>query len=109
MLSVTQGLFTVPLGDLNLEGMSEIPSSVFENSDVHLRIWFGNGEETFVQLSPDQRLTSVPYAVMAGNVEDGSVTAEKLAAGAVTADKLDEETKTAPRNTEWKYCDVGEF
>src|ERR1017187_9358399 len=38
-LTVTQGLFTVMLGDTSLSNMQPIPASVFAGSDVRLRIW----------------------------------------------------------------------
>ncbi len=42
----------------------------------------------FTVLSPRQRLTPVPYALVAGSVPDGAITQGKLAAGAVTASSL---------------------
>ncbi|MDB6071240.1 MAG: hypothetical protein JWL81_2411, partial [Verrucomicrobiales bacterium] len=40
------------------------------------------------QLTPDQRVAAVGYALMADNVKDGAVTAAKLADGAVTQSKM---------------------
>lgn len=87
-LNVQNGLYSVLLGDATLPGMTAVPSTVFNNADVRLRIWFNDGASGFQLLSPDQRIAAVGYAMMAGNVPDGAITSAKLAAGAVSADKL---------------------
>jgi len=60
---------------------------VFANTDVRLRVWF-NGGSGFQQLTPDQRIVSVGYAMRAETVPDGSITSSKLAAGSVTSAAL---------------------
>ncbi len=87
-LPVVQGLYSVALGDASLPNMTAVPNWVFTNSDVRLRIWFNDGVNGSQLLTPDQRVTSVGYAMMAANVLNGSITAEKLASGSVTADKI---------------------
>jgi N-acetylneuraminic acid mutarotase len=87
-INVGNGLFSVLLGDDMLPNMSAIPLSVFTNSDVRLRIWFSDGTHSFAKLAPDQRISAVGYAMMAGNVADGSITSAKLADGAITSAKL---------------------
>lgn len=88
-LTVTKGLYSVLLGDTTVSGMSvAVPPSVFANSDVRLRVWFSSGA-AYQQLSPDQRIAAVGYALVAGTVADGAVTATKLASGSVTPAKLD--------------------
>lgn len=82
---VTKGLYSVLLGDT---GMNPIPTTVFTNSDVRLRVWFDDGVNGSQLLSPDQRIAAVGYALMAGNVPDGLITGAKLADSAVTAAKL---------------------
>jgi hypothetical protein len=77
---VNRGLFTVVLGDPNMQPVSPF---VFTNSDVRLRIWFNDGTNGFAMLSPDQRLTSSGFAMMAAGVPNGAVTSNNLAAGAV--------------------------
>src|ERR1051325_1938146 len=57
-MSVTDGAFTVLLGDAALANMQPIAGSVFDNPDVRLRIWFNDGVNGFAGLSPDQRITS---------------------------------------------------
>ncbi len=87
-LPVVNGLYVVPLGDATVSGMAGIPSSVFANPDVRVRVWFNDGTNGSQLLSPDQRITSVGYAMVADTVKDGSITAAKLAPGAVTAAAL---------------------
>src|ERR1041385_6636543 len=85
---VSQGLYSVLLGDATLTNMTPISAAIFTNSDVRLRIWFNDRTNGFQQLSPDQRMAAVGYAMMAANVADGAVTSAKLADGAVTGPKL---------------------
>jgi hypothetical protein len=86
-LSVNKGLYSVLLGDTSVPNMAALPASVFTNSDVRLRVWFDGGSG-LQQLSPDQRIAAVGYAMMAGNVPDGAITSNKLAAGAVGTSQL---------------------
>jgi hypothetical protein len=87
-LSVANGLYSAPLGDVSLANMQAVPSGIFTNTDVRLRIWFNDGTNGWQQLSPDQRVLSVGYSMMAELVPDGSITAGKLANGAVTSGKI---------------------
>jgi len=84
---VNQGLFTVLLGDTSLSNMALVPWSVFTNSDVRLRVWFGQGTN-LVLLAPDQRFTSVGYAMMAAGVAPGAVASAQLAVGAVASENI---------------------
>ncbi len=93
-LSVANGLVMTTLGDTTQANMTALPSGVFANADVRLRVWF-NGGAGFQQLTPDQRIVSVGYALMAGNVPDGAITSAKLADGAVTGAKLAPGTVTS--------------
>ncbi len=65
---VQQGLFTVFLGNTNLANMQPLPPEVFLQPDAWLRIWFSDGASGFVQLTPDQRLGSTPYAMTAAQL-----------------------------------------
>lgn len=87
-LPVVKGLYSVLLGDATLPNMTVVPSSVFSNGDVHLRVWFNDGVNGFHHLTPDQRIAAVGYAMMAANVPDGSITGDKIAPGAVGASQL---------------------
>lgn len=87
-LPVTNGLFTILLGDVTRLNMGALPVDLFAtHSDVRLRVWFNDGVNGSIQLNPDTRLTSAPYA-LAAEIPDGSLTSAKLAPGAVTLSRL---------------------
>jgi hypothetical protein len=46
-------------------GQSPLSASVFSGSDRALRVWFGTTPSSFTQLSPDQAIASVPFALQA--------------------------------------------
>ncbi len=83
-LPVKKGLYSVLLGDANLPNMTIVPATIFANPDVRLRVWFDDGVKGVQQLTPDQRIAAVGYAVMAGTVADGAITSAKLAPNAVS-------------------------
>lgn len=84
-LPVSKGLYSVLLGDVEVANMTSIPTSVFDNPDVRLRVWFNDGTTGWQQVTPDQRLAAVAYAARAEKVVDGSIGPAQLAAGAVAA------------------------
>ncbi len=79
VLTVSKGIYSVALGDTNLSNMAALPSAVFANPAVFLRVWFNDGVTGSQRLAPDQRITAVGYAMMAANVSDGAITQSKLA------------------------------
>jgi hypothetical protein len=91
-LSVSNGLYSVLLGDTSIQNMVAIPFTVFNNSDVRLRVWFNDGSHGSQQLSPDQRIASVGYALMANSISDGAITSSKIAPNAVTSAQIDPAT-----------------
>ena len=64
-LPVTNGLFTVALGDTTLPNMTPIPASLFTQQNLVLRIWFNDGVNGPAELNPVQNLTPAPYALSA--------------------------------------------
>ncbi len=69
-LSVTRGLFNVLLGDPALSNMTQpLDASVFGDPDRYLRVWFSADDDTFLQLTPDQRIAAVPYALQTDNAD----------------------------------------
>jgi photosystem II stability/assembly factor-like uncharacterized protein len=82
-LPVSKGIYAVLLGDATIPHMTVVPATVFSNNDVRLRVWFNDGSHDWRQLTPDQRIAAVGYALMAGNLPDGAITTPKIAAGAV--------------------------
>jgi N-acetylneuraminic acid mutarotase len=88
---VLKGLYGLMLGDTSLANMAVLPPTAFSNSEVYLRVWFNDGINGFQLLSPDKRIASVGYAMMAGTVPDGTVTSPKLEAElAATITRLSE-------------------
>ncbi len=83
-LSVTKGLYSVLLGDTGVAGMGYAVSSlIFTNSEVRLRVWFNDGVTGFQQLTPDQRVAAVGYALVAANVDPAAdVRGQRLLIGA---------------------------
>ena len=66
-LAVSNGIFTVMLGDTTLSGMTEtLDGNVFSETNTFLRVWFSqNANGPFEALEPNQRIASVPYALRA--------------------------------------------
>ena len=64
-LAVSKGLYAVLLGDTTLPNMTAVPTSVFDNADVRLRVWFNDGTNGFQLMTPDQRLAAAAYALVA--------------------------------------------
>jgi hypothetical protein len=72
-VSVSQGLFTVILGDTALANMTAIPESLFSTAtNLQLMIWFNDGANGFAMLAPVQRVTATPYAAQAINATSAS-------------------------------------
>ena len=87
-VQVSDGLFNVMLGSLD-----SIPQSVITGHDsLFLGITVGTDDE----MEPRVQLGSVPFAVQALTVPDGSVTTEKIADEAVTQAKLGADVSLEP-------------
>jgi len=70
-LAVSEGLFSVLLGDTNLGGMQALTADVFSQPDRYLRVWFStSGGGPFDQLTPHTRIAAVPYAIQAQEAAD---------------------------------------
>lgn len=77
-IGVNKGLYQIVLGDTSVPNMAAIPADTFTANEVYLRVWFSDGVNGFQLLSPDQRITSVGYAMTVGDLPDGLVTTNKL-------------------------------
>jgi hypothetical protein len=66
-LEVSDGLFSVLLGDIDLDNMTQpMTADVFEQPDRTLRVWFSTSDSgPFDLLVPDTRIAAVPYALQA--------------------------------------------
>ena len=87
--SVDKGLYTLLLGDTNVAGMAALPATIFESDVVFLRTWFSDGVNGFSVLSPDQKIASVPYAMQAQSVAQGSITAGMIAPESIGSNQID--------------------
>jgi hypothetical protein len=67
---VTNGLFTVVLGDTTVANMAAISAALFNQPNLQLRIWFNDGVNGFASISPAQSLTPAPYAVFANTASN---------------------------------------
>ncbi len=76
-IPVVKGLYSVMLGDTSLLNMVELPAYVFSDwspePDKWLRVWFNDGVNGFQQLTPDQRLGAVGYAMLSQKVVAGAI------------------------------------
>jgi hypothetical protein len=73
-LPVSDGLFNVKLGDTSLAGMTEsVDAATFTNATTYLRVWFSpiGVPGTYEALEPNQRITSVAYALRAQYADNG--------------------------------------
>lgn len=65
-LLVTNGLFTVTLGNTALANMQAIPASLFSTQPVlQLAVWFNDQVHGFAAITPVQTVTPAPYAAFA--------------------------------------------
>jgi hypothetical protein len=67
-LDVSNGIFSVLLGDTALGGMTQsLDAGVFAGAQRYLRVWFSPTGLTgsFARLEPDTRIAAVPYALQA--------------------------------------------
>jgi hypothetical protein len=86
-LTVTNGLYSVPLGDSTLAGMSQqITAAAIPDNNIALRVWFNNGVLGSQLLTPDQPIAAVAWAqraAMASAVAPASINASMLAPASV--------------------------
>lgn len=91
-IPVSTGLYSVLLGDPSIPNMTAIPANVWANPDVRLRVFFSDGVNPSLLLSPDQRVAPAAYladgAVGSNALAGGAVSAGKIAAGAVGTSQL---------------------
>ena len=69
-IPVTDGVFTVKLGDTDLTNMTGLPTTPFDQQNIYIRVWFGDDNVTFEQLTPDTQIVSAGFAYKAQSVVD---------------------------------------
>ncbi len=87
-VQVRGGLYSILLGNSAIPGMGPIDPSIFQQySDIHVRVWFNDGERGFQHLRPDRPFSSVPYALSAGSagIAPGSVSLNMLGSDVQTS------------------------
>ena len=94
-VQVTDGLFNVMLGSL-----TSLPASVIANNN---ELWLGVTVNTDSEMTPRVQVGSVPLAIQALTVPNGSIGAAKLANGSVTRDKLDSSVLQPDWDSGWVY------
>ena len=67
-ITVTNGVFTVPLGDASLTNMQALATNAFATSETYLHTYFSVDNKTFQELTPATQFLSVPYAYSAETV-----------------------------------------
>lgn len=87
-VQVSDGLFNVMLGSL-----TSISQSIVTDNGT---LWLGITVSTDDEMTPRVQLGSVPFAVQANTVLNGSITTEKIADGAVTQAKLGADVNLIP-------------
>ena len=94
---VNQGVYNVILGTGTLNPLyGSLEEVIFENDDLWLEVQVAGEADAMV---PRQKITSVGFAMRAGSVSDGTITATMLATDAVTTEKLVDGAVTAAKVT----------
>ena len=97
VVTVEDGIYNVILGDGTPNGYYDtLESAILASDDLWLEVQI-DGEAD--PMTPRQPITSVGYAIRAGTVSDGAITAVKLASDAVTTEKLVNGAVTADKVT----------
>jgi formylglycine-generating enzyme required for sulfatase activity len=82
-VGVTNGLFTVVLGDTTVSNMA--PIGAFNQPGLQLQIWFNDGTHGFAALNPPQPLTPTPYAVYANAAANANYANYATTAGSASS------------------------
>lgn len=81
-LTVSNGLFSVGLGDTSITGQTQpITASHVVTNDRALRVWFSDGVNGWERLTPDAQLTSAPYALNAAALEGMTASSDVSSGG----------------------------
>ena len=73
-LNVIKGIFSARLGDNSIPNMAVIPPEVFQNTDLHLRVWFNDGVHESQLLVPDARFGTAVSAEVSNSARTVALT-----------------------------------
>jgi ELWxxDGT repeat protein len=81
-LDIKGGFYSVGLGDTAIQGMADLPASLFSSyAGLKLRIWFNDGTNGLQQLGTDQNLLVAPYALNIPQPSSSAGLVDELAHG----------------------------
>ncbi len=86
-IPVSSGRFAVKLGDTSLTNMNALSASVFDNTDVYLRVWFSVEGTVFEQFTTDMQIVSTGFALkaqVANEVAGDAVTSTTIVNNSIT-------------------------
>lgn len=74
-VDVTDGFFSVNIGDAAVPGMAVLTKDVFaRDEDMYLRVWFNDGARGFEMLTPDRKITNTDLlGLKISKVEDYTI------------------------------------
>lgn len=73
-IDVENGFYQCRLGDTSINGMAELPDSLFDiSSPLKLRIWFNDGTNGYQQLGLDQNLMISAYSITSKRTESEKI------------------------------------
>jgi formylglycine-generating enzyme required for sulfatase activity len=73
-IPVEKGFYQCRLGDTSIDGMAELPDTIFTpENPLKLRIWFDDGTNGLQRLGQDQNLMTAPYAMTSPRSESEKI------------------------------------
>jgi len=92
-IPVTEGFFTIKLGNDYLTNMTALPASAFAQQNIYVRVWFSTDNINFEKLSPDTQIISSGFAYKAQTVVDNAISTTIIQDGTITNDDISSDTK----------------
>ena len=86
-IAVTDGVFSVKLGDISLTNMAALTQSVFDNDNIYLRVWISTDNLNFEKFVSDIQIVSTGFAfkaAVADTVKDSAVTSVTIQDNSIT-------------------------
>ncbi|MFH1830412.1 MAG: tail fiber domain-containing protein [Pseudomonadota bacterium] len=117
--TLNQGVFSIILGDTTIQGMAAFDPIIFDTAEtVYLKVWFDGGYG-FSEFTPPMRITSVVYALNAGNAQflegypanafflnTGQITRTQISDSAVGAAQIEDDSVTPEKITAFSNNDT---